>query len=263
MPAFSLTPVQGYPQQVSEEFPNPLLFAHNDVQFTGPIQIVNFIGGTVTESEIGVLSVSLGGGGGGYTAGANIAFTGEDSSIINAVPSGSDRLLQYNNNGAFGATQRGNYSLNFPSSGSNVLSVNEFIFSPVVYTRTVDLYGNMVGATDKNYFSDGKIHAAYLAGNFVSTIPYPPSGGFVSNHQAMVFVTGGRSDADEDEGLGGSWMTPQGFHFEDYETGRENRYIDIKPMSRNLTPITTPENFPVGLEVDIGGTLYWLPLIAQ
>lgn len=63
MPAFSLTPVQGFPQTVSEEFPNPLLFSLDDVMFNGPIQIVNFTGGTVTERETGILDVTLGGGG--------------------------------------------------------------------------------------------------------------------------------------------------------------------------------------------------------
>lgn len=59
MPAFSLTPINSFPQQDGTEFPNPLRFALDGTRFTGPITEVDFLNGTVTEDGDGTLSVSL------------------------------------------------------------------------------------------------------------------------------------------------------------------------------------------------------------
>lgn len=245
MPAFNMQPIQGFPQVTSEDFPNPLLFAHDGVQFTGPIQLVDFIGGTVTESETGVLSVTLGGGGGG----------GE--------PAGPDRSLQFNNSGEFAGSSRGNYLLFFPSSGESVLALNEFV-SPTFYSRGWDLYSTQFVVYD-NYgtFSYSKEHMAALSSDFTSSGLFPPSGGFVGLNQACLFVSGGNSDTDEDQSLGGAWLIPLGLHFEDYATGRETRYVDIMPMDRPVSSITLPEFVTNAIQVCIGGTFYWIPLIDQ
>lgn len=239
MPAFSLTPVQGFPETTSQEFPNPLLFSLDDVMFNGPIQIVNFVGGTVTERETGILDVTLGGGGG-------------------TTPGGSNRQLQFNDDGAFGGTARNNVLLTFPASGDYYLSLND-----VLNVRDAILSPTNFEITQLASLGAGKQHMAAVSSHFVSTIPFPPSGGFVSNDQAMLFVSGGRSEIDGDDGLGGAWMTPQGFHFEDYATGRETRYVDIMPMERPLLSILVPETFPNAIQVVIGDTFYWLPLIEQ
>jgi hypothetical protein len=60
MPAFSLTPINSFPQTLGTEFPNPLEFAQDDALFVGPITLVNFVGGTVTEDGNGTLDVTLG-----------------------------------------------------------------------------------------------------------------------------------------------------------------------------------------------------------
>lgn len=71
MPAFSLTPVNSFPQQDGTEFPQPLRFSLDGTLFTGPITQVDFTGGDVTEDGDGTLTVPLGGGGGGgYNTGA-------------------------------------------------------------------------------------------------------------------------------------------------------------------------------------------------
>lgn len=76
MPAFSLTPIASFPQETGTEFPNPLAFAQDGVPFVGPITMVDFTGGSVTEDGDGTLTVPLGGGGGGgYNPGC-LLFTG-------------------------------------------------------------------------------------------------------------------------------------------------------------------------------------------
>lgn len=284
MPAFSLTPVQGFPQTVSEEFPNPLLFSLDDVMFNGPIQIVNFTGGTVTEREIGILDVTLGGGGvagvitlntlDGHVnlvAGSNVTIEEVTGNAIRisasgsqgppgppAVPGGLDMQLQFNDDGVFGG-------IGFPSGPAIWWEKQNGILYFGAQHSVNNYEGWQAAYSELRMFGNASLfphqHEVFISPTNVTQAT--PSGSFLTPFQSIVHVYGGNSASDPLQGLNAAWMVPLGFHFEDYATGHETRYIDIKPMSRSGAPIAVPANFPTGIEVVIGGTPYWLPLIAQ
>lgn len=273
MPAFSLTPVNAFPQLDGTEFPNPLAFAQDDVLFTGPITLVNFIGGTVTEDGNGTLDVTLGGGGGGYTAGANIDFTGAGDTIINAIPTSGAGLkaFQFDNSGAFGATV-GLVSgelfvlswtpqttlFNQPSMGLQS-TLNVATVGNVVYTADIK---PAFGAWADDGSSDGTQMRATIGANTGSWTSYLPE--TFTLPRAGVWVSG-------PETHGGSpsydaWMISTGLLFQARTTVVDPPnfdYVAINPHVQAGAAIAVPaETFNDGFQVIINGTQYWVPLIA-
>lgn len=272
MPAFSLTPINSFPQTDGTEFPQPLRFSQDDVLFVGPITQVNFVGGTVTEDGDGVLSVTLGGGGASYTAGNNIDLSGPSDTVINAIPTTGLGLkaLQFDNSGVFGATLgtvSGNlYALAWSPQTSMTTQPSLLLTS----TLTIPVIGNVAYSADyKSVFAawaddgtqEGTQMRATIGSNSGAWTAYLPE--TFTLPRAAAWISG-------PETHGGSpsydaWLISNGILFQSRSATVDPPNFDytlLEPLVLLGGP-TTPTAFDNAFQVKINGSLYWIPCVAQ
>jgi hypothetical protein len=227
MPAFSLTPVNAFPQTDGTEFPQPLRFSQDDVLFVGPITQVNFVGGTVTEDGNGQLDVTLGGGGGTTNPGTPV------------------NSFQWNSAGSFGGTVGMSWS-------PELLDEAVIAFTNLLVS---DYNANWrpSGLVSVNSAPEATRSFAYIGAKGASIITETPP---FSLPRACVWI-GGPNDAEV--ASYDAWLISDGLVFQD----RSANYIWFQPTVRAGAVVPVPaENFDDGFQVVINGTSYWVPLIA-
>lgn len=233
MPAFSLTPINSFPQTDGTEFPQPLRFSQDDVLFVGPITQVNFIGGTVTEDGNGQLDVTLDGGGG------------------STPPGGSDPQFQYNNDGAFGGT----FGLSwYPEFTSEALIVFQN------FTQNARALNMTPSAT--TWFTVGQVDSvanwAAVGSVTYSTVPYPPVSFELT--RAGLWVGGPEDITSGPTTAYDAWFLSNAMVFQvRLDT---SQYTHFKPLTLKGSP-TTPTGFDTAFEVTINGSNYWVPCVLQ
>lgn len=272
MPAFSLTPINSFPQTDGTAFPSPLEFSQDDVPFVGPITLVNFVGGTVTEDGMGTLDVTLGGGGGGYTEGANIDFTGPSSTVINAIPTSGlgIKAFQFDNNGAFGATL-GTVSGNlFALSWVPQTTMTDQPSLLLNSTLTIPVIGNVAYTADyKSVFAswsddgtqEGNQMRATIGANSGAWTSYLPE--TFTLPRAAVWISGPATH--EGSPSYDAWLISNGILFQARTTAVDPPNFDytlLEPLVLLGAP-TTPTAFDNAFQVKINGSLYWIPCVAQ
>lgn len=258
MPAFSLTPINAFPQATGTEFPNPLLFSLDDTLFAGPITQVNFTDGTVTERGDGILDVTLGGGGGTtYSAGSNISFTGPTSTIINAIPSGQSTSFQWNNSGAFGGTVGLSWTAELGSTPALIAFSDLLIDPPNIYNLHPQRQEFFLDLIDR-----GQLYmtAITLGTHIYSAITYPPAAGNIPTLDRSGLWVGGSVDNSNATGqCYDGWFLSDSMAFAKRDD--QTVFTHIKPLSLKGSP-TTPTAFDDAIQVTINGGDYWIPCVS-
>lgn len=248
MPAFSLTPVNAFPQMDGTEFPQPLRFSQDDVLFVGPITQVNFIGGTVTEDGMGKLNVTLGGGG-------------------VTVPGNPEGSFQFNELGGFAGTaglvNLELYSLSFERQAD----VNS---QPLVAFQSTNTDGAFLSGWNPQWLdffldvvSRGQQYmtTAHIGVRTFSTVTYPPdTGNLATLDQPAVWIGGSNDNSINANQCYDAWFLPWGMSFAQRDA--QATYTKFEPMVRKGTP-ATPTAFDTAIQVKLDGANYWLPLILQ
>lgn len=234
MPAFSLTPINSFPQTDGDEFPQPLRFSQDDVLFVGPITQVNFVGGTVTEDGNGQLDVTLGGGG-------------------STSPGGLDRQFQWNDDGTFGGTM----GLSWRA---------ELITEALIIFQNFSVNSRALNMTPTatTWFTPGESDTignwAAIGSRTYSTVSHPPMGGFELDRPG-VWVGGQEDPVGTPDGPAfDAWLLSNGIYFQ--ERVDTSKYTWFKPMTRKGSP-ATPTAFDDAIAVVLDSGNYWLPLILQ
>lgn len=232
MPAFSLTPVNAFPQTDGTEFPQPLQFAHNGTLFPGPITLVNFVGGTVTEDGNGGLDVTLGGGG----------------ATVPGSPTGS---FQWNDAGAFGGTFGLGWTpellsealITFQNFSVNNRALNMTPSSTTWFTiGEADLTANWAAVGSRTY----------------STVTYPPVSFQLT--RAGLWVGGPLDTTSGPTTAYDGWFLSNAMVFQ--LRSDPTQYTHFKPLALKGSPVT-PTGFDTAFEVTINGSNYWVPCVLQ
>jgi hypothetical protein len=235
MPAFSLTPINAFPQASGTEFPNPLLFSQDDVMFVGPITQVNFVGGTVTERGNGILDVTLGVGGG----------------VTN--PANPPNSFQFNDAGVFGGT----FGLSWTPEGASdaLITFQNFLVNDCALNMTPQ---------STTWFVIGETDAlskwSAIGTRTYSTVAHPPVGIDFDLNRPGVWVGGPKDNTIPSDPCFDSWLLSDSIYSQVRVT--TTTYTHIKLLTRKGSP-ATPTAFDNAIAVELDGGNYWLPLILQ
>lgn len=240
MPAFSLTPINSFPQTDGTEFPNPLAFSQDDTLFVGPITLVNFIGGTVTEDGMGTLNVTLGGGG-------------------STSPGSPLSSFQWNNAGAFGGTIGLSWTAELGSTSAQIVFSDLLIDPPATLSIRPKYIESFLDLIDRGQ----QFMTCYTIGTRIfSTVSYVPDAlNLATLDQPGLWIGGSNDNATPSNQCYDAWFLPYAMSFA--QRNNQATFTKFLPMVRSGVAIAVPaETFNDGIQVIVDGNPYWIPLIA-
>jgi hypothetical protein len=251
---FSLTPTAAFPQVTSEDFPSPLRFALDDVLFNGPIEVVNFTGGAVTEDADGILTVPLGGGA-SYQAGTNITIVGD---TINAVPTGQSGSFQYNASQVFGQTVGLSWTAEIGITSARI-DFSDLLISPA---RTLTIRPQYM-QFNLDVVNRGQQYmcVATLGSHIFSTITYvPDANNLPTLDRPGLWVGGPINNATALAQCYDAWFLSNEMSFAQRDA--QSTFTKIQPMVRKGSAASATA-FDNAIQISIDGGLYWIPCYAQ